>query len=402
MPASTPARGAVMRVAVPGVLIQFAFGLSFVWGAVAPAVSASAHWSSLALGAVFSAVPLGYAAGVAVGGWLAERVSPRRLCLVALGVLAGSFMIAFSAPSTVSFVICYSGLGLGVAGGIALAGTLAAASQLLGHRLGGLAGMLTAAYAGAAIVEAPIASGMLHVLGWLDVLRILGGFDVLMVALALRWLPGLGAAGGARAEPSDVSAWALLRSRGLILAGAIEVLGTPVGAYALAHLAVLAKQGGASGAVVALTIPAAAIGNTAGRLLSGAASDRFGANGPLLVVLGAAALAAAGLAALPLTTVVVPLGMLAGIGFGGPAGLASRLARDSAPHAPHAAFGLVYSAFAFGAFLGPIIGPPVGGGPRAWALLGGLAAVAFLLAVFRLGRRQTPRFATGGQPRGGG
>lgn len=388
-------RAAVMRVAVPGVCIQFAFGLSFVWGAVAPAVSAGAHWSSLAIGAVFSAVPLGYALGTAVGGWLAERVAPRRLCLVALGLLVASFVVAFSAPSSVSFVICYSGFGLGVGGGIALAGTLAAGSQLLGHRLGGLAGMLTAAYAGAAIVEAPIASAMLHALGWLDVLRILGGVDVALIALALRWLPARGSAGGARTEPSGLSAWGLLRNRGLALAGAIEVLGTPVGAYALAHLALLAKHGGASAAVVTLTIPAAAVGNTAGRLLSGAASDRFGANGPLLMVLGAAVVAAAGLAALPLATVVLPLGLLAGFGFGGPAGLASRLARDSAPQAPHAAFGLVFSAFALGAFLGPIIGPPVGGGSAAWILLGALASVAFVLAALRTAHQRSARLATG-------
>lgn len=383
-----------MRVAVPGVLIQFAFGLSFVWGAVAPAVRAQAHWSPLAIGAVFSAVPLGYAAGTALGGWLAERVAPRRLCLVALQLLVGSFLIAFLLPSSVTFVLFYSGLGLGVGGGMALAGTLAAGSQLLGTRLGGVAGLLTAAYAGAAIVEAPIASGLLHLVGWLDVLRMLGGLDVLLVGLALRRLPGVGAPGGLRAKPSGIPVRVLLQNRGLALAGAIELLGTPVGAYALAHLALLAKQGGASAAVVTLTIPAAAIGNTAGRLLSGAASDRFGANGPLLVVLGAAVLAAGGLAVLPPTAVVLPLGLLAGIGFGGPAGLASRLARDAAPQAPHAAFGLVFSTFAVGAFLGPIIGPPVGGGSRAWFLLGGLATAALVLAALRLGRERAARLST--------
>lgn len=391
--ASAPERRAIVRVAVPGVLIQLAFGLSFVWGALAPAVRDQAHWSPLAIGAVFSAVPLGYAAGTAVGGWLAERIAPRRLCLAALLMLAAGFTIAFLLPDSVTFVLCYSGLGLGVGGGVALAGTLAAGAQLLGDRLGGLAGLLTASYAGAAILEAPLASGLLHVMGWLDAVRILGSFDVLVVAVALLRLPAGEAPGSVAPTGAAVSLWALLRDRRLAMAAAIELLGTPVGAYAMAHLALLAKQAGDSGLVVAFTIPAAAIGNTAGRLLSGAASDRFGANGPLLVVLAAAVLAAGGLAVLPVSAAVLPLGLLAGIGFGGPAGLASRLARDAAPEAPNAAFGLVFSSFAVGAFLGPILGPPVGGGSRAWLVLGALAAVALVLAVLRLGRHRRRRLS---------
>ncbi|MHB2022856.1 MAG: MFS transporter [Mycobacteriales bacterium] len=385
---SGPDRSAILRVAVPGVLIQLAFGLSFVWGAVAPAVRAQAHWSSLAIGAVFSAVPLGYAVGTALGGWLAERVAAHRLCWASLLLLAGSFLIAFLLPNAATFMLCYSGLGLGLGGGVALAGTLAAGSQLLGNRLGGLAGLLTAAYAGAAIVEAPLASGLLHLLGWLDVLRILGGADVALVAIALYLLPALDRPGSVRSAPAGLSIRGLLGKRALALAVAIELLGTPVGAYALAHLALLAKDSGASGLIVALAIPAAAIGNTAGRLFAGAASDRFGANGPLLVVLAAAVVAAGGLAVLPLGVAVLPFGLLAGVGFGGPAGLASRLARDAAPQSPHAAFGLVFSSFAAGAFLGPILGPGIGGGARAWVLLGLLAAVSFGLAAVRLTRHR--------------
>src|SRR5207248_2921176 len=66
------------RVLLATLPLQFAFGLVYCWGALAPYVERSDHWPALLLSAVFSATPVGYGIGIVVGGRLADRVPPRR------------------------------------------------------------------------------------------------------------------------------------------------------------------------------------------------------------------------------------------------------------------------------------------------------------------------------------
>lgn len=385
-----PGPRATWRIALCGTAVQLAFGLSFVWGAVAPAVRRSAHWSPFVVGAVFSAVPLGYGAGTAIGGRLAERVNPRTLCLGAIGLMGTGLTVALVVPTGATFVILYSGLGLGLGGGVALAGTLAAGAQVLGHRLGSLAGLLTAAYAGASVIEAPVATTLARRLGWLDALRLLGALDVAMAAVAVVALPVLQTPARVSAGTRLVPLREVVARRPVLLAAAIELLGTPVGAYALAHIALHAKGLGMTGLVVLLAVPIAALGNTLGRLGGGMASDRVGPDRLLLVILAAAAAAAILLAFTTSGAALLPASFVAGVGFGGPAGLVAPLARQAIPESPHAGFGLVFACFALGAFAGPLIGPAVGGGSTAWLVLAGMATAAFGLTVVRIAGAPAP------------
>jgi len=65
--------------------------------------------------------------------------------------------------------------------------------------------------------------------------------------------------------------------------------------------------------------------------------------------------------------------LLAGIGFGAPAGVIGRLAEDAAPDAPNSALGLIFTGFAAGASSGSLLGAAVGGA-AAWLVVG-VAAV---------------------------
>ncbi|MFL5666205.1 MAG: hypothetical protein ACJ8BW_33385, partial [Ktedonobacteraceae bacterium] len=47
---------------------------------------------------------------------------------------------------------------------------------------------------------------------------------------------------------------------------------------------------------------------------------------------------------------------------------------------PHAAFGLLFAGFAFGAFSGPLLGAAVGG-MRAWLVLGGVGLIGCLVLI---------------------
>src|SRR5258708_18841099 len=48
------------RVLAGALVLQFSFGLVYVWGAMAPYVRAHDHWPPLLIGAVWSAGPAGY------------------------------------------------------------------------------------------------------------------------------------------------------------------------------------------------------------------------------------------------------------------------------------------------------------------------------------------------------
>lgn len=135
--------------------------------------------------------------------------------------------------------------------------------------------------------------------------------------------------------------------------------------------------------VATVAVIAVATGNAVGRIVSGAASDHFGVNAVFLVILAINVLAAA-LLQFPVSTVTVLLAALAaGIGFGGPAGLLSRLASTSAPDAPNSAFGMLFVGYAFGVFYGPLLGAAVGGNARSWLVLGSLTGIGLVVLAVR-------------------
>ena len=103
------------RVLAAGLALQLAFGLSLAWGEVAPYIRAADHWPPVLLGAVFSATPLGYGTGALIGGRLADRLPPRRLCWAGLGLLGAGFAVAFTHPSGLTFVAFYALSRFGVA-----------------------------------------------------------------------------------------------------------------------------------------------------------------------------------------------------------------------------------------------------------------------------------------------
>jgi predicted MFS family arabinose efflux permease len=82
--------------------------------------------------------------------------------------------------------------------------------------------------------------------------------------------------------------------------------------------------------------------------------------------------------------------LLAGIGFGAPAGVIGRLAEDAAPDAPNAALGLIFTGFAAGASAGSLLGAAVGGS-TAWLALGTSALAGLAVVSFRLGLTSASR-----------
>jgi MFS family permease len=163
----------------------------------------------------------------------------------------------------------------------------------------------------------------------------------------------------------------------------LEAIASPLGSYAFVAIAAYVRGLPLALWVATVAVIAVATGNAIGRIVSGTASDRFGVTPVFLVILITNVLAAI-LLQFPINAATVLFAALAaGISFGGPAGLLSRLASASAPDAPNSAFGLLFVGYAFGVFYGPFLGVAAGGNARSWLVLGSLAGIGLLVLAVR-------------------
>ena len=366
--------------------LQFAFGLVYSWGAVAPYLLREG-WSPLLVGAVFSATPVGYGTGIVAGGRLADRLPPRRLCWAGLGLLLVGLTSTLLFPTGPTFIFLYSMLGLGLGGGLALAGAIAAGRQVLPARLGLVSGAITAAYAIAAPIQVPLMSRLAETAGWLAALRIMGGSMLVFSTLALTAMPYIPRPSTHAEERAGTAALVL---RPLVwTAMALEACSTPLGTFAFVNMAAYARGLHMAGWMATAAITAVAAGTAIGRIGGGAATDRFGPDRVMLVAFLVDVACALALFLVPTNPALLPVAAsVVGIAFGVPAGAVARLAFDGAPDAPNHAFGLVFVGFALGAFFGPLVGAAVGGA-TAWLVVGApaVAGVAVVAYRFRLRSR---------------
>lgn len=374
-------RKTVLRVLLAALTLQFAFGLVYSWGAVAPYLLRE-HWSPLLVGAVFSATPVGYGTGVVFGGRLADRLPPRRLCWAGLGLLSLGLSTALIAPSGPAFVIFYSLLGLGLGGGLALAGAIAAGRHVLPRRLGLVSGAITAAYAIAAPIQVPVISLLAETYGWLAALRLMGGSMTVLSALALTAMPHI--ARPASHADERAGALALLRRPLVWSAVLLQACSTPLGTFAFVNMAAYGRSLHLVAWLTTAAITAVATGTAIGRIGGGAATDRLGVDRVMLAAYVVDAACAVALFLAPASPSLLPLvGIVVGVAFGIPAGAVARLSIDGAPDAPNHAFGIIFVGFAIGAFAGPLVGAAVGGAV-AWLVVGAPAALGLAVVAYRL------------------
>jgi MFS family permease len=370
-----------LRIALATLVLQFTFGVVFTWGALVPYVRAQG-WPAPVIGAVFSASPLGYGAAAVVGGRMADRFRARRLCWLAFGLLVIGFSVALVVPGPLTMVGFYAFLALGLGGGIAITGSLAAAAHAFPRLRGSAGGMLTGVYALGAVVQLPVVGHLAASLGWVWALRVAGGALVIMSLLALSVMPPL--PGGGRANEPPARMAVLVRRPRLLTAILAVACLSPFGTYAFVNAGVFANSAGlARVAVVALI--AVAIGNATGRMGAGVLADRLGVDDILLCLGGcevvSGLLVALGAGAGAAWLVLGCLG--AGLGLGGAAGVMARAGADAAPDAPQSGFGLMFGGYAFGALLGPLVGPELGRAPKPWLVLAALGVLAVGLAAVR-------------------
>ncbi len=368
------------RALAAALLLQFAFGLTYVWGALVPYVQLSTDWSAWMIGAVWSAVPLGFGTGMIGAGRLADTHPARMLCGGAVALMIIGFSIAFALPSWPTLTVCYAGIGLGAGAALALAGSVAAGTHYYPEYPGTVGGALTGMYALSPLILIPVVTHLAAARGWLDALR-MAGVGVIVLGLFSVFLmppvPRPEARRGSRMIAPQGTP--LLETRAWI-GFVFEVLAVVPGAAAIVDLGVYARDLDIPLSLAAGAITVVGVGNGLGRIGAGRAADLFGVRRVMAAILACDLAAMFALWQAGGAGLVFAAAVFAGIGLGGPAGIAPRLAAGTAPQAPHSALGILIAGYSTGSFGGPLLLAAAGVDRSGWLALAAcpLAALGML------------------------
>jgi hypothetical protein len=363
-------------VAVGATLLNLTLTPLFLWDVLAPSFASALGTTPAGLSVVIS-VGLGcFTLGVLGGGWLADRLAPRLLALLAtLGVATG-LLLSSVATGAGLLLVCF-GVLVGACSGLAYAVSVRVAAALLVSPA--VVALVVAAYAAATLALAPVLAA---VSGGVGALRWLGG-GVLACGVAAAVLLRA-AARTPRRPAATVGApqrhtVALRGRRAVVSLWLVFGLGSAPGLGAFAHASALAGVGGGLG--VALAVLSA--GNLLGRVLAG------------LPVLGGAAASGLRRAALlnvagGVLVLVAPgtpaalVGMLGlGLGYGALAVVVPLATRQvAAPSRYGAVYGAVFTSWGVAGFLMPVAlgaggAPGLAGRVLTLAVAGGAAVVAW-------------------------
>jgi MFS family permease len=360
-------------------MLQAVFGLGYAWAGLAPFAGTQSHWSQTEIGLVFAANPIGFGAGLLLGGVLVEMFQPSRICAAATIAFAVSLLITIAIPTPFTLVLFYSGTGIGVAGGVGMAATVAAAVASFPARAGAVGGLLTAVYSASALIYVPVLGRVAAGLGWLNALRIAVITALVIGAAAAALLAGEASMGAGRIARRPGNGW-LYQPRFIFAAMAVAS-GMIFGGFAMAYLGLDIIRWGLGAGTATAAVTALVAGIAAGRLTAGVAADRVGSPS-VLVIASLAGLAGAWLIAVGGSGPFLISGAaLTGLSFGGPAGLISMLSREVALQSPGLAFGVLFACVAAGSATGPLLGTIAPSGRAVWVVMAAPEVVALMLAV---------------------
>lgn len=374
------------RILVAAVVIQLCLGGLYAWSAFVPALQGLSGLGTAESQLVFG-VLIGVFTAVAVfSGRLAERWGPRRVAVLAALFYGTGYLVASFSGGR--FPLLFLGIGLlaGVGTGFGYVCPLGTVIRWFPDHKGLVTGLAVGGFGAGAVVLSTAAEYLLSsgvpLMHLFRGIALVYGAVLLIAALFLRY-PDTPVSGRtapekpARLPLSDPFFW-------MLVAGIFS--GTFAGLILIGNLKPLVQSSGAGSVVVSVAILLYAAGNTAGRMVWGALTDRWGPRS-IGISLGVLAAAHMLLVLLPSSGVGVAVAvLLAGFGFGGCFSVYAVLtaSRYGGKH-----FGLIYPWIFLGYGLAGIAGPWAGGALfeytadyRQVALAGLAAVTAGLLLVF--------------------
>ncbi len=269
---------------VGGVLMNMALGTFYANSAFLPSLEAEFGWTRAQTSLVTTFGIAMIATWYVIGGRLNDTKGPRITALIG-GLLFSLGLLLASRIDSLAMLYLTVGVCCGIGNGFGFVVPTAVGSKWFPDKRGLIVGLMVGGYGAGSGVFGPIAGRLIEAVGWRATFQILAAccFVMTMVATYLLrnppagyrppgWNPAQSAsAGGVNATASD-----MLRTRTFWALWAAYCLGTPAGTMVISQLVPFARASGHTAAIAGLAITVGAVGNTAGRILSGWLSDHFG------------------------------------------------------------------------------------------------------------------------------
>lgn len=277
-------RGWVVTLAALG--INLALGILYTWSVISKAIPEDWGWTEQQKSWPYAIACLVFSIMMVPAGRLQDKISPRWVAtfgglLVGLGMMLASrgnsywnYMLGFG-------VLAGTGIGFGYA-----SATPPAVKWFPAARTGMIAGIVVSGFGLASVYAAPLTNWLVKLEGGVPGAMFTLGLAFLVVVVLLAQLlrtPPKGyvpagtipASPGAVAKKEDFAPSEMLRTPQFYLLWFMYACGAGAGLMIIAKLAVIAdKQAGV--ALGFVLVASLAVGNGAGRIIAGMASDKLG------------------------------------------------------------------------------------------------------------------------------
>ena len=280
-------------VVMAAVGINLALGILYTWSVISKGIPADWEWTESDKSLPYAVACLVFSLVMVPAGRLQDRIGPRFVASVG-GVLVGAGMIIASlTTSPIGFMLGFGVLaGTGIGFGYAAA-TPAAVKWFPSAKTGLIAGIVVSGFGLASVYAAPLAQYLNATYGTQRMVLVLGiAFLIVVVGLAqflrippkgfvIKAVPVPGAVVAA-AKKEDFSPVEMLKTIQFYLLWFMYACGAGAGLMIIAKLAPIAeKQGGI--ALGFILVAVLAVGNGAGRIVAGVASDKIGRKATMFI-----------------------------------------------------------------------------------------------------------------------
>jgi len=288
-----PVRFHGWRVTFAGTGINLAFGILYTWSVISKGVPEAWNWSETYKSLPYAVACLLFALVMVPAGRMQDRIGPRIVATIG-GVLVGAGMILASfTTSPIGYIIGFGVLaGAGIGFGYAAA-TPAAVKWFPAKKTGLIAGLVVSGFGLASVYGAPLARYLIGSIGLPGTMLALGiGFLFVVVLLAQLLTPpppGYVPAGTPAAKPGagpakreDFTPQEMLATWQCYALWFMCACGSGAGLMVISKLAKIAElQAGL--ALGFMLVAVLAIGNGAGRIITGMLSDVIGRKATLFI-----------------------------------------------------------------------------------------------------------------------
>ena len=362
-------------VAISGTIINLCLGVLYAWSVFSRALQADG-FSVTATSVPYSVAIVVFALFMVPAGIMLDRVGPRMLLLIS-GVLIGIGMIVAGLFLNVVGLIVGFGVIAGAAMGFGYAAPTPTATRWFKpHMRGTITGIVVSGYGLAPVYVSPLSNWLINNFGVANAFIYLGIFFTILIVLSAlvmkappeNWQPVGGEPPAPKADPSkekvaatvavekkDFSPGEMMKTGQFWSLWVMYAFAASAGLIIIGHVATIAfVQGGLeTGFLFAALL---AVGNAAGRLISGVISDKLGRTNTMILVFVLQAINMFAYASYSNGTMLTLGAVVTGATYGAVLALFPATTWDwfGLEHAG-TNYGLVFTAWGAGGLVGPII-----------------------------------------------